>query len=83
MKFQPSLLAKNATSMGPKGFRGRSESPLVAPAGVKFPVFARKQGTTCKQMKQKTSANDLGRDAQASCPQPAEKALSFIGTLRK
>ncbi len=34
---------------GPKGSRGRSESPLVAPAGAKFPAFARTQERACKK----------------------------------
>ena len=48
MKFQPPDLQKFQHVCGPKVSKGRSESPLVAPGGVKSPALAGAQ--TCKSL---------------------------------
>ena len=47
--------------MGPKVSKGRPESPLVAPAGAKFPVRAGTYRATCKNDKAKVFVNGMRR----------------------
>ena len=78
MNLQAPKLAKATYCMGPKVSKGRSESPLVAPAGAKPSMLASAQCVTCKNNEANYSVSNLRR--------PSARRRFFAGnapTLQK
>ena len=66
--------------MGPKVSKGRSESPLVAPAGAKSFMLARIQYETCKNNEAAYFDNGL---TEAKAIQTVDKGTPFYMDARK
>ena len=59
-----SVICSRFRTSAPKVSKGRSESPLVAPAGAKPPVFARMQYATCKNNEATYFVNGLEKPSR-------------------